>query len=342
MAASIHDVARRAGVSISTVSRILNNSANVSEKKAEAVREAMEFYHYEPNQFGRGLVKQKSNMIGVYFPYQAYSIFEGTYNLELLKGIENVLSRNNYSLLLISEHPDYGSRINATPRFMEFIRQKRIDGLILSGITGKVMSEDLLGQIMDDEYPILYVGKRFHKTAMNVYAQYDCYMYQMLVELYEKGHRKVLFYTSMAHHHYLKGILNKARQNRKDLIVYSVEYPETDYSLEMIKNDIKKYIIKEGCTAIGTSILTEAQKILAVCGEMHIAVPEQIALLTVEHERGAGRLLYPQISAFYVPARDMGNGAAEMLLQRIQQGWVPEHSREYQVEYIERESIRSI
>ena len=49
MTASIYDVAKRAGVSISTVSRILNNSANVSDKKVQAVKEAMEYYQYEPN-----------------------------------------------------------------------------------------------------------------------------------------------------------------------------------------------------------------------------------------------------------------------------------------------------
>ena len=67
MTASIYDVAKRAGVSISTVSRIMNGSANVSEVKKAAVQEAMEFYQYEPNQFARGLVKQRSNLIGIYF-----------------------------------------------------------------------------------------------------------------------------------------------------------------------------------------------------------------------------------------------------------------------------------
>ena len=55
MEASIRDVARRAGVSAATVSRILNGTAAVSEKKTQAVREAVEFYSYEPNQFARGL-----------------------------------------------------------------------------------------------------------------------------------------------------------------------------------------------------------------------------------------------------------------------------------------------
>ena len=98
MTASIYDVAKRAGVSISTVSRILNNSANVSDKKVQAVKEAMEYYQYEPNQFGRGLVKQRSNMIGVYTPFHSGSVFESSYTLELLKGIERVLTRHNYGI----------------------------------------------------------------------------------------------------------------------------------------------------------------------------------------------------------------------------------------------------
>ena len=56
MNASIHDVAKRAGVSISTVSRVINNSAGVKDSKVAAVREALEYYDYQPSQFGRGLV----------------------------------------------------------------------------------------------------------------------------------------------------------------------------------------------------------------------------------------------------------------------------------------------
>ena len=75
MEPSIRDVARRAGVSAATVSRILNGTAAVSEKKAQAVREAVEYYSYEPNQFARGLKKQSSRMIGVYFPAVGGSVF---------------------------------------------------------------------------------------------------------------------------------------------------------------------------------------------------------------------------------------------------------------------------
>ena len=81
MGVSIHDVAKRAGVSISTVSRVINKSAGVKESKAAAVREALEYFDYQPSQFGRGLVTGNSMIIGVYSPFSDGSMFENGYLL---------------------------------------------------------------------------------------------------------------------------------------------------------------------------------------------------------------------------------------------------------------------
>ena len=341
MAASIYDVAKRAGVSISTVSRILNNSANVNEKKAEAVREAMEYYQFVPNQFGRGLAKQQSEMVGVYFPYQPDSMFENAYTLELLKGIEKVLSACGYSMVLIGENLDYKSRKASEPKFLEFIRQKKIDGLILSGVS----DEDQLKRIwqcMDEDYPIVYVGRKFHERGMNVYAQLETYMVEMLQVLYEKGHRRILFYTSSLHRIYLDSILKRAKETMGDLNIFPVEGADQDYPREMVLADLKEYVVKKGCTAICTSLMGTAQGILNSCTELKLSVPDQVSILAVEHRLEAGRLFYPQISAFYVPAQDMGQGAAELLVRHMEKRELKETSREYITKFIERESIRAM
>ena len=103
MSASIHDVAKRAGVSISTVSRVINHSAGVKESKTAAVLEAMEYYNYQPSQFGRGLVTGSSRIVGVYSPLPGGAMFQDGYMLECLRGIESALSKSPYSLLLIGE-----------------------------------------------------------------------------------------------------------------------------------------------------------------------------------------------------------------------------------------------
>ena len=167
-------------------------------------------------------------------------------------------------------------------------------------------------------------------------------MLHMLWVLYEKGHRKVLLYTIPAHHYYLIDILKKAREQMEDLDIVSIETYDFEYSREMMKADISRYVLKVGCTAICSSAMENIQGILNICLELRILVPEQVSILAVEHRLGAGKLLYPQISAFYVPAQDIGRGATELLMKRIENREIEETSREYETRYIERDSIRAI
>ncbi|WP_077611192.1 LacI family DNA-binding transcriptional regulator [Clostridium sp. Marseille-P2415] len=342
MTVSIYDVAKRAGVSISTVSRILNQSANVSEKKIQAVKEAMEFYQYEPNQFGRGLVKQRSNIIGVYFPYYSGSVFESSYNLELLKGIEKILTRQNYSMVLISESEEYLNRVKGMPRFLEYIRQRRIDGLLLSGLTGKSIEEEAFRQILDEEYPVVYIGKRFHKNGINVYAQYESYMYQMLEILYQNGHRKILLYLYYSHQNYLNPIVKRAEEKMPDMDLVAAILPDMTEIRQILTVDIRKYVLGAGYTAVCSPGTETTRVLLSVCGELRVSVPETVSILSAEHKNGDGRQLFPQISAFYVPAKDMGSGAAQLLLDAIENRSSGEISREYETKYINRESIRRL
>lgn len=120
---TIHDVAKRAGVSISTVSRVLNSNAGVKDSKMAAVLESIEYYKYEPNQFGRGLVKQTSRTVGVYF--SDFTGLNNTYTLELLQGITQLITENDYNLLLITQKPN-----SALPNYYDFLKRKKVDGLI--------------------------------------------------------------------------------------------------------------------------------------------------------------------------------------------------------------------
>lgn len=349
MAASIYDVAKRAGVSISTVSRILNSSATVSEKKRAAVMEAMEYFNYEPNQFARGLVKQQSNMIGVYISGTGltgnpssgvHSMFDSSYNLELLKGIEKVLAYQNYSMALICEDEIYNNQINVKPKYLEYVKQKRIDGLILSGLNDKTMKDEIFRQIMEEDFPLVYIGKRFHQKGLNVYARFEQYALQMITELYQNGHRKILYYT--LHAHYLNALLEQARESLPEVTIYPILSNEIEIPREQLVADLKRYVLGEGCSAVCIPGMEMAQALLSSCAQLKLEVPDQVSLLAVEHKYGDGESFFPPVSAFYVPARDMGSGAADLLLTQIRQGQVEEPSIEYETRYVKRASIRRI
>ena len=121
---NIYDIAKRAGVSIATVSRVLNHSPNVSQKTRERVEAVMKESNYTPNVFARGLGLNSMKMIGVLctdvsdiFYAQAVSI------------IENNLRREGYHAILCCT----GSEMKSKKKSIELLLSKRVDAIILVG-----------------------------------------------------------------------------------------------------------------------------------------------------------------------------------------------------------------
>ena len=342
MRSSIHDVAKRAGVSISTVSRVLNRSANVKEDKVKAVMEAVEYLEYEPNQFGRGLVKQTSNTLGIYFPHFSDYVFDNAYTLEFLKGVSKVISDYDYSLLLINENEDYDE--SNKPQFEEYIIQKRIDGLLLSSVPEGSLVESSLINLLDQKYPVAYVGKRLHKYGINVYAQYENYMPQMFKNLYHKGHREILVFLLIDQLKMFSQVEKTVADNCPDLNIYVNVIPvEKKYNIKsLIINGVKEYVYKKGCTAICSGLMEHTSIILGACNEMQLSVPEEVSIISVEHKKGDGQLLYPSVNAFYVPALEMGAELTRMLLDKLNGEKILEHSREFETPYIYRKSVKKL
>ena len=97
--ANIKDVAKLAGVSISTVSRVVNESAGVAPEKHKSVQRAMKELHYQPNTFAKALVSNKSNSLGLVIG----SLSEPFFGL-LMQGVEKVAREYNKQLLISVGH----------------------------------------------------------------------------------------------------------------------------------------------------------------------------------------------------------------------------------------------
>ncbi len=125
MKTTIREVARRAGVSISTVSRVFNKSAFVDESTSEKVRSAALELRYAPNQAARSLIKNETRTIGLILP----SVF-GEYYSEVLSGMDHVASGADYDIML-SGSKSIGSKFEKSIRAMS----GRVDGLIIMSPT---------------------------------------------------------------------------------------------------------------------------------------------------------------------------------------------------------------
>jgi LacI family transcriptional regulator len=126
MKPTIRDVAKLAGVSISTVSRVMNAPETVVPEKRRRVQEAIERLQYQPNAFARGLIYKKSNIIGVMIPD-----IENPYYAGLLRGIQDAAVRLKHSVIICNTDHDK-SRMLAYARNLF---EKQADGIIFASDT---------------------------------------------------------------------------------------------------------------------------------------------------------------------------------------------------------------
>ena len=341
MNASIHDVAKRAGVSISTVSRVINQSAGVKESKAAAVREALEYYDYQPSQFGRGLVTGNSKLIGVYSPLADGSMFANGYLLECLRGIDNVIRESPYSLLLINESIYYEKNEKSKPKFIDYVNQKRIDGLIVLTIPSDGRLEGALSAIIEEDFPVGYIGKRFSEKGMNVYANYEEYMLAAIQRLYEKGHRKISFLPMKCRSSTNQKIKYKAETKYAGLKIHITD-ATSDINVDFLA-DILKYVIEEeGVSAMICEDLQLLTKVQGVLSSMNKQLGSDISVISVEHVKNQGNQMLPKIDCYYVPAMEIGATIATQLLAQLKGEKSGAHSQKFMPEYMERGSVKQI
>lgn len=123
---TIKDVARLSGVSIKTVSRVVNNLAEVSPDTRQKVQQAVQELGYQQNAMARGLVNGRTSTVGVVIPHSTDYIFTHSFFNEVLRGIAEVLTANNFNLLLYLAHEE--------APYARLFSQRQVDGLILMSI----------------------------------------------------------------------------------------------------------------------------------------------------------------------------------------------------------------
>lgn len=185
---NIYDIAALAGVSIATVSRVVNDSPKVSEKTKEKVRAVMEEQNYTPNVFARGLGLNSMHTVGIVCPDVS-----DAYMANAVAHLEKNLKKYGYDCILACSGYEYEDKVNAIQRIL----QKRIDALILVGSNyagdGGDCDTLYLNQAAS-EVPIFLMNG--YLSCPGVYCVLpDGYkiVYDMVSELIAAGRKRILF-----------------------------------------------------------------------------------------------------------------------------------------------------
>jgi DNA-binding LacI/PurR family transcriptional regulator len=290
---NIRDLAKMAGVSVTTVSRVLNNHPYVSEEKRNAVLEAIKVSNYHKNINAVHLSKGKTHLMGVAIPFSNHPYFA-----LLLKGIAKQALENNYKLVLFQTDYMESREMEA----LQMLKHKQIDSLIICSRTCdlSIIEEHLpFGPIVLGEN---IKGKKISSTFVNHYQIF----FDALEYLYHKGHKKIGYCIGRK-----SGANSRNRElaYRDFLKKYQLPYhPHYIFDECLYFEDGEKVVkqIKEMDTPPSALLVTSDQVaagIVTCCQKQQISIPDDLAIIGFDNEPIAKMM---NITTIEIPLVEMG------------------------------------
>jgi LacI family transcriptional regulator len=308
--ATIKDVAREAGVSVATVSRVLNDSGPVREATRRRIRDVATRLRFTPNSAARSLITARTTTLGVLLP-DLY----GEFFSEVIRGIDQAARRHGYHLLVSSSHADR-AETEAALRAM----RGRVDGLI-------IMSPDLdaraLVQNLPDRLPLVLLNSAVDSEAFDALTienfQGASAMVRHLIVL---GHRRIAMLKGAARNH---DAVERLRGYRAALERAGIERsPAWEIAGEFTEESGYRGVeallrIEPRPTALFAANDAMAMGAMSALREAGIAVPDAMAVAGFD-DIPIARYASPSLSSVRVPIGELGERATEMLLEGIRAG----------------------
>lgn len=306
--ATIRDVARKADVSVATISRYLNKKGYVSHATEKRIQSVMENLNYKPNEIARGLARQKTNTIALFIPDISNPFFP-----QLVQAIEKEAARKGYKIILVPA----GSK-EMTGIFMwESFENMYIDGFIFATYQLKEKSIKLL---KEKKIPFVIIDRAANITSANSVAV-DHYTGAKLAvcHLIDVGCRKIIHIGGpkqlIPSNERLRGYADSIKQFSRE---HPVIHYEGDYSLEsgriLTKEALKQHPDADGFF-LGNDLM--AIGCLKMLKTLRIKIPEEIAIAGFDGI-DLTTLVEPEITTIEQPVYEIGLAAAGKLIQLIE------------------------
>lgn len=315
MAVTIKDVAALAGVSPSTVSRTCKNNPSISEETKERVRKAMAELGYEPNFQASNLASQNSRTIGIILPASAKEVYENSFYLEAIQGISHYCNGRQYMTTIVTGQDE--AEILDAVRSMS--RSGKVDGFI---ILYSKKDDPVIDYLFNEGLLYILIGKATQYTNQTIYIDNDNLLAgrEAAEYLYQLGHRRIAYLGSDS-----SLMFSADRKAGYQLALARHQLPvRPEYCVE-VKNvsenneeAIRGLLMqKDRPTAILVSDDILAVSLERVCLENHLAIPEDLSIISFNNSLFA-RLTSPQLTSIDIGAGQLGSEAASQIINHIE------------------------
>ncbi|GGF94158.1 LacI family DNA-binding transcriptional regulator [Paenibacillus abyssi] len=322
MQVTIKDVAKAAGVSPSTVSRVISNHPRISRKTVAKVKSIMEELGYHQNMMARSLVSKTTRTIGMILPRSAEELFLNFFFPESIRGIVTQSTRSGYDLMMTSgasEHEELEA-------ILRLVRGRRVDGIIL--LSSRV-HDPLISFLHAQKFPFILIGRSPEYPDIlsidndNIQASYDATRH--LISL---GHERIGFVSGPSHLvvsqdrlvGYKKALADYNLALNPRWIVEGEFLQESGYhAMSLIMNLPQRptaLVIIDDIVAFG---------VLRGLSELGYSVPHDISIISFNNI-ALSELTNPPLSSIDIGIYQMGYTASNLLIQSIEEQQ-PEQNR---------------
>lgn len=318
MSVTIYDVANKAGVGIGTVSRVINNSPQISPGTREKVLKIIRELKYQPSAMAQSLARKKSNIIACVVPF-----FTGYFYFEVLNGVQQELSNYGYDLILYNV-----DKLEKKEEILKrTIRERKVDGVLLISMP---ISDKLVFRFKESKLPIVLVDS-YHDALDSITIENKEGAFIATEHLINLGHKRIGMIngclSSIPAINRLEGFkaaLNKYNVLYNDSIVISADF---NGDAEVLQNDgFNKMAGYKAMThllelkadkpsAIFISSDIQATGAIKAIQEHHLNIPIDISIIGFDGIEFSG---YLGLTTMEQPMFEMGILAVERLIRKIQ------------------------
>lgn len=334
MPLTLEDIAKHAGVSRATVSRVINGEENVKEQTRKRVLEVIQQINFQPNLAARSLAAGRTNVLGLVIPAGVSAIFTDPYFPLLIQGVSAACNARDYSVMLWLAEPEYERRM-----MRQILHSGLLDGVLISSM---LMEDPLVQALHDSKKPFMMIG-RHHNLDVN-YLDVDNLngAREATLHLLRLGHKSVATITGpqnmIAGHDRFQGY-RRALEERgipfnPDLVA------EGDFTEAGGYSAMRRLLPKKP-SAIFVANDTMAEGAIRALREAGLRVPQDVALVGYDDMPGASRTL-PPLTTVRQPTHRMGALAVNALIDIIQNPTTQKRHIVLPVELVIRESCGTL
>ena len=336
MKVTIREVAYKAGVSPSTVSRALKGSHLISQETKNKINRISKELGYFPNEIARSLANKSTQTVGLVLPASEQDSFLNPFFALFIQGVIRCLEEHDYSLLLASAKDEN----DELKRIMRMTHSRRVDGIILVAVRE---DDKNINYLMEEDIPFVVIGDPKEKEkVLWVDNNNQKAMYEVVNSLIQSGSRKIAFLggnqeltvTQRRLKGYTKALAKHNIEFRKKLIM-EVNLQETEgyiFTKELLSE-------QKNIDAIVTTDDLIAYGVIKAVKELKIRIPEDISI-TGFNNTILAQYLSPTLSSVEINSTELGYKSTELLIRRMRKEQLQQNYHVIKTNFIKRESCK--